>query len=70
MSLPPGKSGEICFKGPSIMKGYLDDKEATDRILDKRGWLHSGDIGFHDENGYVYLIDRLKELIKYKGYQV
>lgn len=69
-SLPPGERGEICVKGPMVMKGYLNDEEATLRTLDMEGWLHTGDIGFHDQRGYIYLVDRLKELIKYKAHQV
>ena len=69
-SLPAGKSGELCFKGPQVMKGYLKNKEATDRTIEAGEWLHSGDIGYYDENGELHVIDRLKELIKYKGFQV
>jgi acyl-CoA synthetase (AMP-forming)/AMP-acid ligase II len=52
------------------MRGYLGDDEATARTLDAEGWLHTGDIGHADEDGWFYLVDRLKELIKYKGFQV
>lgn len=52
------------------MKGYWKNKEATDNTIDKDGWLHTGDIGYYDENGNFYIVDRLKELIKYKGFQV
>lgn len=52
------------------MKGYYNDQNSTMATIDKDGWLHSGDIGYYDEMGYFYIVDRLKELIKYKGYQV
>ena len=63
-------SGEIWIRGPQVMKGYLGRPEDTDTMIDAEGWLHTGDIGRMDERGYLYVIDRLKELIKYKGYQV
>ncbi|CAK8535570.1 unnamed protein product [Lathyrus sativus] len=69
-SLPPNKLGEICIRGQQIMKGYLNDLEATDRTIDKEGWLHTGDIGYIDEDDELFVVDRLKELIKYKGFQV
>jgi len=53
-----------------VMKGYYKNPEATAGCLDDDGWLRSGDIGYYDSNGYVYVVDRLKELIKYKGFQV
>ncbi|KAI4477049.1 hypothetical protein M0804_013050 [Polistes exclamans] len=62
--------GELCFKGDLIMKGYYNDSNSTDTIIDKDGWLHTGDVGYYDENGCFYIVDRLKELIKYKGFQV
>jgi acyl-CoA synthetase (AMP-forming)/AMP-acid ligase II len=52
------------------MRGYLDDPDATARTVDEEGWLHTGDIGHADNDGYFFLVDRVKELIKYKGYQV
>ncbi len=52
------------------MKGYLNNPQATANTVDTDGWLHTGDIGFADEDGYFWIVDRLKELIKYKGYQV
>lgn len=62
--------GELWMRGPNVMAGYLDDAEATNRTLDAEGWLKSGDIGYVDNDGYFYIVDRLKELIKYKGHQV
>ena len=68
--LGPNSVGELCFKGDLIMKGYCNDDSATASTIDKYGWLHSGDVGYYDEQGYFYIVDRLKELIKYKAFQV
>ncbi|KAF8103893.1 hypothetical protein N665_0182s0002 [Sinapis alba] len=70
VSLPRNKPGEICIRGNQLMKGYLNDPEATAQTIDKDGWLHTGDIGFVDEDDEIFIVDRLKELIKFKGYQV
>ncbi|CAK8574539.1 unnamed protein product [Lathyrus sativus] len=69
-SLPRNQPGEICIRGDQIMKGYLNDPEATLRTIDKEGWLHTGDIGYIDDDDELFIVDRLKELIKYKGFQV
>lgn len=62
--------GEIWVRGPQVMKGYLNRPDATAAILDADGWLRTGDIGYADGNGDFFVVDRLKELIKYKGFQV
>lgn len=64
------QEGEICMRGPQMMKGYLNKPEATAATIDADGWLHTGDIGYADEDGHFYIVDRAKELIKYKGFQV
>jgi acyl-CoA synthetase (AMP-forming)/AMP-acid ligase II len=65
-----GEEGEIWIRGPQVMKGYLNNDEATAETLVEDGWLRTGDIARIDENGFTFIVDRLKELIKYKGYQV
>ncbi|MGP5081950.1 AMP-binding protein [Corynebacterium variabile] len=64
------KSGELWIRGPQVMVGYLDNEEATARTITPEGWLRTGDIVDLDRDGNVYVVDRMKELIKYKGYQV
>ncbi|KAG6754172.1 hypothetical protein POTOM_042183 [Populus tomentosa] len=66
----PGNRGELWLRGPSIMKGYVGDENATAETLDSEGWLKTGDLCFFDSEGFLYIVDRLKELIKYKAYQV
>ena len=72
IDLPAGLSekGELWYKGPNVMAGYLGNEEATAETIDDDGWLHTGDLARVDSYGCVYIVDRLKELIKYKGYQV
>lgn len=70
LSLGRNLPGEICIRGPQIMKGYLNDPEATARTIDVHGWLHTGDIGYVDDDDEVFIVDRVKELIKFKGFQV
>ena len=66
----PGERGELWIRGPQVMKGYLNNTEATAETIDDEGWLHTGDVAVIDAAGRYTVVDRVKELIKYKGYQV
>ncbi|KAJ2733693.1 hypothetical protein IW152_002876 [Coemansia sp. BCRC 34962] len=68
--LGTNEPGEVCVRGPNVMLGYFKNAEATARTIDAEGFLHTGDIGRVDDNGFYYIVDRKKELIKYKGFQV
>ena len=67
---PVGGRGELWVRGPQVMTGYLNNQTATDETIDEDGWLHTGDIAIIDEHGHMSIVDRMKELIKYKGFQV
>ncbi|KAL8478571.1 hypothetical protein ACS0TY_030454 [Phlomoides rotata] len=69
-ALPPGQRGELWLRGPIIMKGYAGDDAATAATMDSEGWLKTGDLCYFDSDGFLFIVDRLKELIKYKAYQV
>lgn len=69
-ALGPNQEGELCLKGPLIMKGYINDEAATNNCIDKDNWLHTGDVAYYDDEKYFFIVDRIKELIKYKAYQV
>ncbi len=64
------EQGELWIRGPQVMKGYLNNPEATAKVIDADGWFHTGDIAYVDEDGYFYIVDRIKELIKYNGYPI
>jgi 4-coumarate--CoA ligase len=65
-----GEEGELLVRGPQVMTGYLNNEEATAATIDSDGWLHTGDVARIDEDGHMYIVDRVKELIKFKGFQV
>ncbi|KAK1284581.1 4-coumarate--CoA ligase-like 5 [Acorus calamus] len=68
--LPPGREGELWLKGPTVMSGYLGNEEATAATIVSDGWLRTGDLAYIDRDGFVYIVDRIKELIKHNGFQV
>ncbi|KAH6691203.1 4-coumarate-CoA ligase [Leptodontidium sp. MPI-SDFR-AT-0119] len=65
-----GVPGELCIRGPNVMQGYVGDRKLTDDTIMSDGYLRTGDIGYVDDDGFVFLVDRLKEMIKVKGNQV
>ncbi|KAK7305252.1 hypothetical protein VNO77_43154 [Canavalia gladiata] len=69
-SLPRNTPGELCVRSQCVMQGYYKQVDETSQTVDKNGWLHTGDIGFIDDEENVFIVDRIKELIKYKGFQV
>ncbi len=68
--VPPGERGEICGKGPQVMRGYWNRPDETAQVMLPDGWLRTGDIGHMDDDGYVFVTDRLKDLILCNGYNV
>ncbi|XP_043517995.1 4-coumarate--CoA ligase 1-like [Frieseomelitta varia] len=69
-TLGPNQNGELCAKSWTITTGYFKNPEATKNAIDKDGWLHSGDLAYYNEKGEFFIVDRLKEIIKYRGYQI
>ncbi|MBI2362454.1 MAG: AMP-binding protein, partial [Elusimicrobia bacterium] len=69
-ALPQGEEGEICIKGPNVMKGYLRDPEATRAAVSPQGWFKTGDVGIIDADGFVHIRDRKKDMIIVKGLKV
>jgi acyl-CoA synthetase (AMP-forming)/AMP-acid ligase II len=65
-----GGRGELWVRGPQVMTGYLNNEKATTETIDAEGWLHTGDVAIIDEHGHMTIVDRIKELIKFKGFQV
>lgn len=70
IGLPPFKPGELWIRGPLIMRGYVNDELATSTTLTTEGWLRTGDLCYFDDEGFLFYVDRIKELIKCNGYQV
>ena len=68
--LPMGEIGELCIKGPQVMKGYWNRPEETAAVIDAEGWLHTGDMARMDENGYFFIVDRKKDMILVSGFNV
>jgi acyl-CoA synthetase (AMP-forming)/AMP-acid ligase II len=66
----PGDSGEVWVRGPNVFAGYWDDRAATEAVLDADGWFHTGDVALADDDGHLYLVDRIKDLVIVSGFNV
>lgn len=69
-ALPAGEVGELCIRGPQVMKGYWNRPEETAEVMDSEGWLHTGDMARMDEKGFFYIVDRKKDMILVSGFNV
>lgn len=69
-SLGPHKVGEVLMKSSGLMRGYVGNEEETKVAIDEAGWCHSGDLGYYDEDGRIFIVDRIKEIIKFRNLQV
>ena len=69
LPLEAGGVGELVIRGPQVMLGYRNNQEANRQTFDDSGWMRTGDIGYYDTDGFLYIVDRMKELIKVKGLQ-
>jgi long-chain acyl-CoA synthetase len=69
-ALPAGEAGELCIRGPQVMKGYWQRPEETAKTIDQDGWLHTGDVAIMNEKGYFKIVDRLKDMILVSGFNV
>jgi long-subunit acyl-CoA synthetase (AMP-forming) len=70
IEVPLGETGELCIKGPNVFQGYLNNLDSTNNAFTRDGYFKTGDVGHQDQEGNFYITDRVKELIKYKGFQV
>jgi long-chain acyl-CoA synthetase len=68
--VPLGEAGEICVKGPLVMQGYFNKPQETKNAIDQDGYMHTGDVGIMDEDGYIRIVDRTKDMIIVGGFKV
>jgi long-chain acyl-CoA synthetase len=68
--LPVGEVGELCVRGPQVMRGYWQRPDETAKVMDKDGWFHTGDMAKMDEKGFFYIVDRKKDMILVSGFNV